>query len=169
MSGPRRVSAAVRRFRAAVRRRKAESGQVSVLILGMVMLAMLLIVGGVDVTAAQLARVRLVDAADAAALDAADALDEATAYRSGLSDAVVLSSATVKEAAAAYLLVRPKPEGVRAWGIAPGTGALNGDTAVVVLDATVELPMTGGLLAALGKEIAVHVEAKARAPLLPVP
>ena len=111
MSGPRRVSAAVRRFRAAVRRRRAESGQVSVLILGMVMLAMLLIVGGVDVTAAQLARVRLVDAADAAALDAADALDEATAYRSGLSDAVVLSSATVKEAAAAYLSVRPKPEG----------------------------------------------------------
>ena len=103
------------------------------------------------------------------ALDAADALDEATAYRSGLSDAVVLSSATVKEAAAAYLLVRPKPEGVRAWGIAPGTGALNGDTAVVVLDATVELPLTGGLLSALGKEISVHVEAKARAPLLPVP
>ena len=104
-----------------MRRRKAESGQVSVLILGMVMLAMLLIVGGVDVTAAQLARVRLVDAADAA------------------------------------------------WGIAPGTGAQGGDTAVVVLDAIVELPMTGGLLAALGKEIAVHVEAKARAPLLPVP
>ena len=151
------------------RGRRAESGQLSVLILGMVVLAMLLIVGGVDVTAAQLARVRLVDAADAAALDAADALDEATAYRSGLSDAVVVSSASVREAAAAYLAVRPKPEGVRAWGVAPGTGAVNGDTAVVALDATVELPMTGGLLAALGKSITVHVEAKARAPLLPVP
>ncbi len=151
------------------RGRRAESGQLSVLILGMVVLAMLLIVGGVDVTAAQLARVRLVDAADAAALDAADALDEATAYRSGLSDAVVVSSASVRGAAAAYLAMRPKPEGVRAWGVAAGTGAVNGDTAVVALDATVELPMTGGLLAALGKSITVHVEAKARAPLLPVP
>lgn len=155
--------------RAFRRHRRAESGQVSVLILGMVILAVLLIVGGVDVTAAQLARVRLVDAADAAALDAADALDEAAAYRDGLSDAVVVSSATVRDAAAAYLAVRPKPEGVRAWGVAPGTGAVNGDTAVVALEATVDLPMTGGLLAALGKSITVHVEAKARAPLLPVP
>ena len=92
---------------------------------------------------------------------------DASGSRSGAT--VVLSSGTVKEAAAAYLAVRPKPEGVRAWGVAAGTGVINGDTAVVALDATVELPMTGGLLAALGKSITVHVEAKARAPLLPVP
>ena len=148
---------------------RTESGQISVLILGIVVLAMLLIVGAVDVTAAQLARIRLVDAADAAALDAADALDEATAYQRGISDAVVVSSATVQEAAAAYLAGRPTPDGVRAWGLAPGTGALDGITAVVVLEANVELPMTGGLLSALGQSVSVHVEARARAPLQPVP
>ena len=146
--------------------RRRESGQTSVLILGLVVVAMLLIVGGVDVTAAQLARIRVVDAADAAALDAADALDEAAAYRSGLSEAVLLSSATVRESAAAYLGVRPRPPGVQAWGLGSGTGAVGTDTAVVVLDAVVELPLTGGLLSALGQRVSIRVEARARAPLL---
>lgn len=150
-------------------RRSADEGQISVLILGIVVLAMLLIVGGVDVTAAQLARIRLIDVADAAALDAADALDEAVAYRHGLSDAVAVSSATVKESSAAYLALRAKPQGVRSWSLASGTGAVDGVTAVVVLEATIELPLTGGMLSALGRTVTVRVEARARAPLLPVP
>ena len=48
----------------------------------------MLVVGGVDVTAVQLARARLLDAADGAALDAADSLDEPGAYGHGLDDAV---------------------------------------------------------------------------------
>jgi Flp pilus assembly protein TadG len=150
-------------------RQSAEGGQLSVLILGFLLIAMVLVVGGVDVTAAQLARIRLVDVADAAALDAADALDTEAAYRKGVTDAVVLSSATVRQAAAAYLGGRIRPEGVRNWGLAAGTGAQDAATAVVVLDATVELPMTGGLLSALGKDVSVRVEARARAPLQPTP
>ena len=55
-------------------RHRTDHGQLSVLILGFVVLAMVLIAGGVDVTAAQLARIRLVDAVDAAAPNDADAL-----------------------------------------------------------------------------------------------
>ncbi len=150
-------------------RAQVDRGQISVLILGLTVIAMLLIVGGVDLTAAQLARVRLVDSADAAALDAADALDDAAAYRQGLDGAVVLSSTSVREAAAAYLAARPKPAGVSAWELADGSGAMSADTAVVVLDGVVELPLTGGLLSALGRTVSVRVEARARAPLLPVP
>ena len=60
----------------------------------------MLIIGGVDVTATQIARTRLLDAADAAALDAANALDEQAAYGGGLGRSLPVSSATVQEAAA---------------------------------------------------------------------
>jgi Flp pilus assembly protein TadG len=150
-------------------RHRTDHGQLSVLILGFVVLAMVLIAGGVDVTAAQLARIRLVDAVDAAALDAADALDEEAAYRKGVTDSVVVSTATVSDAAAAYFAGREKPQGVSAWSLAPGTGSADGVSAVVVIDATIELPLTGGLMAALGKTVSVRVEGRAKAPLLPVP
>ncbi len=129
------------------------------------MVATLLILGGVDVTAVQLARVRLVDAADAAALDAADALDEGGAYAGGLSGGVVLSDATVEQAGTAYLAARSRPDGISAWGIASGTGVVGGDTAVVVVNGVVEVPMTGWLLSALGQQVSIRVESRARAPL----
>jgi len=52
-----------------------ERGQISLLILGFTVIALMLIVGAVDVTAVQLARARLLDAADGAALDASGSLD----------------------------------------------------------------------------------------------
>src|ERR1035437_6593073 len=63
---------------------RAERGQISLLIIGFTIIALLLIIGAVDVTAVQLARVRLFDAADGAALDASDALDNGSAYAAGL-------------------------------------------------------------------------------------
>ena len=62
-----------------------EQGQIGVLALGLFVLAAILVLGAIDVTAAQLARMRLLDAADSAALDAADALDERAAYEGGSS------------------------------------------------------------------------------------
>jgi Flp pilus assembly protein TadG len=59
---------------------RGEEGQIGILILGLFSIVLVLILGAIDVTAAQLARMRLLDAADAAALDAADALDERAAY-----------------------------------------------------------------------------------------
>ena len=104
--------------RAAARSRRAdgERGQISLLILGFTAVALMLVVGGVDATAVQLARTRMLDAADGAALDAADALDEAGAYGQGLDEAVRLTDATVQQAAAGYLAAQPRPSGVSSWG-----------------------------------------------------
>lgn len=146
-------------------RKARDSGQITVLVIGLFAFAILLIVGGVDVTAAHLARVRLVDTADAAALDAADALDQGGAYRHGIGDSVTVSDATVQQAVAGYLAARPVPAGIEAIGVERSSGTPDGRTAVVVLTGRAVLPMTGGVLAALGRSVTITVEAKARAPL----
>ena len=142
-----------------------DSGQITPLILGLFVICALLIVGGVDVTAAQLARVRLVDAADAAALDASDALDEPAGYQRGFGAGVALTSDSVRRAAADHLAAGPKPTGITEWQLAEGSGTPDGATAVVVLRGYAQLPITGGLLSALGRSVTITVEARARAPL----
>jgi hypothetical protein len=151
-----------RRIRRATPR---DGGQVSILIFGLFGVVLLLVLGGVDVTAAQIARARLLDASDSAALEAANALDEASAYSGGIGDSVVVSDGTVERAVRENLTARPMPYGISGWRIAQGTGTTDGRTAVVVLQGTAELPMTGGLLAALGRSVTITVESHARAPL----
>ena len=142
-----------------------DRGQVSILILGLLGVVLLLVIGGVDVTAAQIARARLLDASDSAALEAANALDEVSAYSGGIGDSVVVSNGTVERAVEDNLAARPMPYGISAWQVATGTGTTDGRTAVVVLQGTADLPMTGGLLAALGRSVTITVESRARAPL----
>lgn len=89
------------------RRCSGESGQVTVLALGFTVIAILLILGTVAVTSVQLSRMRLLDAADGAALDAADAFD-AGSYQRGLGGAVGISPATVRQAAHDYLARQPR-------------------------------------------------------------
>ena len=125
-----------------------------------------LIVGGIAVTSAQLSRVRLVDAADGAALDAADSLDT-TAYQKGLDHAVAVSGATVRDTAEQYLASRPLPVGMIGWWVAPGTGTPDGQTAVVRLTGEADLPLIGPALAALGGSVTITVESRARAELSP--
>ncbi len=145
--------------------RRRDEGQVSVLILGLLSIVLVLVIGGVDVTAAQIARTRLLDAADAAALDAADALDEGGAYSGGIGGSVAVSNATVADAAARNLATRPRPPGITAWRTAGGTGSPDGQTAVVVVQGVADLPLTGGILSALGGSVNITVESRARAPL----
>lgn len=151
--------------RVVLRGQRRDSGQVSILIFGLMAIVLVLVIGGVDVTAAQIARTRLLDASDAAALDAANALDEAAAYNGGIGSSIVVSNATVENAAAANIASRPRPDGITSWGTAAGTGTTDGHTAVVVLQGVADLPMTGGLLAALGSSVTITVESRARAPL----
>lgn len=147
------------------RRGSGERGQLSVLLVGIFSITVLLVLGGIDVTAAHLARVRIIDAADGAALDAADALDERGLYQGGLGDAVTISDLSVTTAAANYLAGRPRPAGITSWRVAPGTGVTVGPTAVVVVEGVVDLPITGGALAVFDRPITIQVEARARAPL----
>jgi len=145
-----------------------EAGQVGILILGFTVVAILLIVGTMAVTSAQLSRMRLLDAADGAALDAADSLDLG-AYRDGLGSSVVVSDDTVVRTAAAYLQERPLPVGMLGWQVAPGSGSPDGQTAVVRLQGQAELPWVGPLLEALGGSVTITVESRARSDLQPLP
>ena len=152
------------RFRHWLRRRGGEAGQVTLLILGFSVVAILLIVGTVAVTSVQLSRMRLLDAADGAALDAADSLDLG-AYEGGLGGAVAVSDATVRNTAVQYLAERPRPESMLGWQVAPGTGSPDGQTAVVRISGRADLPLVGGLLDTLGGSVTITVESRARATL----
>lgn len=144
---------------------RRDSGQVSILIFGLLGIVLLLVLGGIDVTAAQIARTRLLDASDSASLEAANALDEGAAYTNGIGSSIVVSNETVDRAAATSLATRPMPYGISAWHTAAGTGTTDGHTAVVVVEGVADLPMTGGLLSALGRSVTITVESRARAPL----
>lgn len=145
-------------------RRDAEAGQVTLLILGFALVAMMLIVVTVAVTSVQLSRMRLLDAADGAALDAADSLD-ASAYERGVGEAVPVSDETVRATAEAYLAHRPLPVGMRSWTVAAGTGSPDGQRAVVRLVGEAELPLVGGILRELDGSVTLTVESTARSDL----
>jgi Flp pilus assembly protein TadG len=139
-----------------------EEGSISLYLLGLTVIAMLLVAGTVAVTSAHLARMRLLDVADAAALDAADALDSA-AYDQGVGESVPLSTASVREDAAAYVATVQRPTGVTTWRLDSATGSPDGRTAVVALTGEAELPMVGGVLRDLGVSITISVTSRARA------
>ena len=157
------IPRAVARARRALLRR-GEGGQVGILVLGYTVVAILLIVGTIAVTSAQLSRMRLLDAADGAALDAADSLDLG-AYQEGIEQSVPVNDATVALTAQRYLAERPLPVGMNAWTVSDGTGSPDGRTAVVRLTGEADLPLVGGLLDALGGSVTISVESRARAEL----
>lgn len=145
--------------------RRDESGTITVFVLGLTAIAILLVVGAVAVTSAHIARMRLLDTADAAALAAANALDE-SAYAEGVGDALPLSDASVRQRAAQYLAATERPSTVTTWGLAPGTGSPDGRTAVVALTGEAELPMVGGPLRDLGVSVTISVVSSARSDVV---
>lgn len=142
-----------------------EQGQIAVLILGLFVIVLVFILGAVDVTAAQLARMRLLDTADAVALDAADALDVTAVYGGGVAGPLVLTDASVRAAAQEHLARTPTPPGITKWSLLPATGTRDGITAEVTLRGTAALPMTGWILESLGGGVTLTVTSRARAPV----
>ena len=145
--------------------RRDERGSITPLILGLTVIAMLLIAGTIAVTSAHLSRMRLLDVADGAALSAANGLDD-TAYRQGVGGSVPLSTASVRQRAAAYVESRPRPGSILRWRLEPGTGTPDGRTAVVALTGEAELPMVGPALRELGVSVTISVRSQARADLV---
>lgn len=143
------------------RRTGDEDGRVLVLGIGLVMLLLVAVVGAVDTTAILLARMRMYDAADAAALSAADAIDKGSVYRSGVGDGLTLTAATVQQAVATSLGRQERPTWVTQWGIVGGTP--DGRTAVVQVSGSVRPPITGGLISIFGQSVPITVESHARA------
>ncbi len=146
-------------------RSEPDRGQISILIISMFLMATLLVLGGVGATAVQLSRIHLMDAADAAALDAADALDEDSVYALGLGEGVPLTDRLVQDAAAAHLAGRTLPDGVSSWSLANETGTPDGRTAVVRLQGQARIPVFSSLLSAFGGGVTITVESRARSDL----
>ena len=142
-----------------------ERGQISLLILGFTVIALMLIVGAVDVTAVQLARSRLLDAADGAALDASGALDRGSAYSTGLRVAIPITDGSVRRSATEYLAVEPRPHGISSWALSEGTGSPDGQTAVIRLRGTADIPIAASVLAAFGGSVTITGESRARSGL----
>lgn len=153
-------------MRTPARRDEGERGQISLLIIGFTMVALMLIIGGVDVTAVTLARSRLLDAADAAALDASDSLDNGSAYEGGLEkSAVSITDGSVRRSASEYLALEPRPNGVSSWALSDGTGSPDGQTAVIRLRGTAQIPIGASVVAAFGGSVEITVESRARSGL----
>ena len=149
----------------AIARGRRDDGQIAVLILGLFVIVLVLIFGAIDVTAAQLARMRLLDTADAVALDASDALDESSSYGGGVDGRPALSDASVQRAARDHLSRTDLPTGIERWSLGAPTGTPDGGTAVVTLSGRATLPMSGWLLDAFGGGVTITVTSSARAPL----
>jgi uncharacterized membrane protein len=150
--------------------RRREAGQIAVLILLDVLVCVALLAVVVSAGAVHLTRHRLQAVADAAALDAADALDAARFYGDGAGPAVApvpLTGDTVLAGVTSYL------EAAGAYGRFPGlttaspTGTPDGTTAEVTLVATAPLPLAGPLLSAWSDGVEVRVTGRARATAVP--
>ena len=143
-----------------MRRPRGDDGTVLVLVLGLALLLLVLVGVVADVSTAVLARRSVASAADGAAVQAAQALDEDRFYADGVAEGVPLSPSGVVERVAAYeALAQADQPGLRLVGDVEGTG-----TAVVTASRTVRLPFRRWLGAGT---VEVRAEARARAPLAP--
>ncbi|MFI7483288.1 pilus assembly protein TadG-related protein [Kocuria sp. M1R5S2] len=139
----------------------ADSGQITVLVVGFTAVCLLLTVVVMGVTAVHLGERRLQVLADNAALAAADTFVELAPGQEGAAPVPVLDDASVAGAAAGYL------DTVRAWDATPGlavaapTGSPDGRTAQVTLSAVVHPPVVN-LLVPDGVAVAATGEARAR-------
>ena len=157
--------------------RNPEDGQVALLILAYCIITFLLVTVVVSLTAIHIARTRLVNLADAAALDAADSLENPTYYGAGGSGGgagggagqgsgptagvVPLSDATVRASVHDYLATAPVNPALENLTIGDPTGALASDAAQVTLVALVRPPLVTYVLAMWGGGITIHVTSQA--------
>ncbi len=119
-----------------------ERGQILPLITGFVVIAILLVLTTVDITALHLQRQELHAITDSAARDAADALDEEAFYDSGAQERPVpLSDASVLQSVREHLKQVPGPAAELNIGIGEPTGALDEATAEVTLTGRARIPL----------------------------
>ena len=154
--------------------RPADEGQIVPLILAYALIALTLVIVIVDITAVQLQRDRLFSLADAAALDAADALDRSRFYRQGEQTSpigsgfeVPLSDQTVRTSALQYLSAAGPGLRLKAVAVGDPTGAPDGVTAQVTLVARARLPLFSFAVMRWVNGVPLRVTARARAVTRP--
>lgn len=152
--------------------RRPEEGQVVLLVLVYALIALALVSVVAGVSAVHLARHRLLAVADAAALDAADALDREAFYGAGdphrgnagnrAGGVVPLSDGTVRDSVRRYLTESGAAQRFHEAAVAEPTGTPDGVTAEVTLVAVVRVPMLTTVLAPWADGITIRVTARAR-------
>jgi uncharacterized membrane protein len=158
------MSRAWRRVRAGA----DDDGQVLLLILVYALVALALVTVVVSASAVHLERKRLWALADAAALDAADALDASEFYRSGTDPTrgVPLTDASVRASVEEYVELAGARGRFERFGVGAGTGTPDGQTAEVTLVALARPPLVGSVLRAFSGGIELRVTARARTGLV---
>ena len=153
---------------AAVRRRVGsggggDAGQVLLLGLAYGLLALALVLLIASAAAVHLERTELLALADAAALDAADALDAETFYTGAGGAVVPLTDDGVRAAVAEHLASSPGAAGLTGLAVAEPTGTSDGRTAQVTLTAVARPPFLPWGVVLWSDGIPLRVTSAARA------
>lgn len=149
----------------ATRRPRGDDGQVTLLVLGYAVLAVVLLLVVATASGVHLERKRLLSLADAAASDAADAVDLGAYYRGdgGLADGPPLTDAGVRAAVLEHVGRAPGGADVV---VGAATGTPDGRTAEAQLATRVPLPVLSALPGLrLRASVDVVVTARARVAL----
>ena len=151
------------------RRPSGDDGQIMLLSIGYVVLALLLVGVVVSATAVHLQRKQLLILADLAALEAADALDTSAYYTdappsepSADAPLVRLTPSGVADSVHAYLANAPAAERFTDLAVVEAT-TTDGRTARVTLRAVAQVPLLNIVTAAWSDGIELQVTARARA------
>jgi hypothetical protein len=144
-----------------------EDGQVLLLILVYALIAVALVTVVVSASAVHLQRKRLLSVADAAALDAADALDAGAFYADGTApgQGVPLTDASVRTSVQEYVALIDAPSRFEGFAVAPSTGTPDGRTAEVTLVAVARPPLLSSVISAFSDGVGLRVTARARTGL----
>lgn len=155
-----------RRGRRGRRLKGTDDGQLTLLVIGFVLITALLVTVVVNASRVFLVHRSLSAAADGAALAAADALNEASFYTDPSPEDLPLSSAAASDAVAAYVATSSLP--ARFDGFAAGTSvAPDGVTVTVTCAAVVRLPFLNATSDSYAGGVPISVTASARSPLRP--
>lgn len=150
-----------------------DDGRITVLVVGYFVVVVLLVGVVAGIAALQTARQRLVALADAAAVEACQAVDEDAYYRAGLAPvagaagprALPLTDEGVQEAARQSLVAAEAQEAFPSLELGVATGSPDGATAQVELVATVDVPVLPPSIGAAVGGVPITVLSRARAPL----
>ena len=142
-----------------------ESGQMGILIIGYVLLALLVITVVTAASSVYLGHKKLLSAADGAALAAADTFSlsqvQGPGSGPGSAPAAVLDAGAVTSAVQRYLAESGAGERISSLRVAPETGTADGRTARVVLSGVVHPPVVNFLVPG-GIPITAQSDARAR-------
>lgn len=123
-----------------------EAGQITVMVLGFVALALLVTTVVIGISSVYLEHKRLLSLADGAALAAADSYALGEVQASGGPPSASLNAARVRNVAADFVARNPGSVRFDGLSVAPQTGTPDGATAVVVLTAVVRPPVANFLV-----------------------